>query len=77
MHFKIHPEIEYVNTLVRYEYDYNKVKLKLTRNMVIGYGISKDLVAMDTYNSLNAYNHKYLVRSGGEFMLVIYVCVKS
>ena len=48
----LHPSIEDVSTLVMYEYDYNKVKLRFERNRVIGCGESKVLVMMYPYNSL-------------------------
>ena len=54
-----------------YESDYNKVKLQLIRNTVIGCNGSNSLVTMDPYNSLGSYIHNYIVGSGGAFMLVI------
>ena len=55
-----------------YESDCGKVKLKFTRNTVIGFYIPKTLVKMDPSNSLEADIHEYIVGSGGAFMLVIY-----
>ena len=54
-----------------YEYDWNKVKLKFTKNMVIDCNRLKALVIMDPYNSLKANTHKELFGYGGSFMLVI------
>ena len=54
-----------------YESDYEKVKLKLTRNTVIGCNVSKALVTMDSYNSVKADIHNYIVGSGGTLMLVM------
>ena len=67
----IHPGIEYVNMWVMYEFDCDKVKLKFTRNKVIGCNGSKALVTMDLYNSLKANIHKDLVKYGGILMLAI------
>ena len=50
--FMFHPGIEDVNTWVMYESDYDKFKLKFTRDVVIVCNRSKDLVMMDPYNSL-------------------------
>ena len=50
----------------------DKYKLQLCSNTVIGCNVSKDLVNMDPYNSLEASIHKYLDGSGGAFMMVIY-----
>ena len=45
--FKLHPEIEDLNTRVMYESDCDKVKLQFARNKVIGWDGSKALVTMD------------------------------
>ena len=54
-----------------YESDYDKVKLKFTRNTVIGCNGSKALVTMDSYNSVIADIHNYLVGFGGTLMMVM------
>ena len=55
-----------------YESDYDKVKLKFTRNKVIGCNGLKDLVTIDPYNLFKADINKDIVGSGGLFMLAIY-----
>ena len=54
-----------------YDSDCDKVKLKFISNTVIGCNIPKALLTMDTYNSLEADIHTYLVGFRESFMLVI------
>ena len=72
MPLKLHPQIKDLNTLVMYESDCNKAKLKFARNTVIGCDRLKELVMMDPYNSLEVDIHKDIVGSICVFMLVIY-----
>ena len=54
-----------------YKSDCDKVKLKFTRNTVIGCNGLKALVKMDPYNSIKYDTNRDLVGSGGAFMPVI------
>ena len=47
--FTLHTAIEDANMRVMYESDFNKAKLQLSSNTVIGYNGSKSLVMIDPY----------------------------
>ena len=72
MPFKLHTEIEDLNTQVMFESDCDKDNLKFVRNTVIGCNWSKAFLTIDTYNSLEANIHKDIVESGGALIMVIY-----
>ena len=55
---------------VMYESDFNKAKLQLSRNVVIGYNGSKEIVAM-AYKKLKSDIDKDLVGSRGLFVLIV------
>ena len=56
---------------VLYESDWDKVKLKLALNNIIGYNRSQNLVMIYPYNSPKGDIHNDLVGSKGEFVLAI------
>ena len=63
MTYTVHPKIEYVNMCVLYESDWDKVKLKLALNNIIGYNRSQNLVMIYPYNSPKGDIHNDLVVS--------------
>ena len=60
-----------------YDSDCNKVMLQFTRNAVFVCNVSKALVTIDTYKSLDVDIHKDLVTPRGAFTMRIYAGRKN
>ena len=70
VHFTLNPKTEYLITQVMYESYCNKIKFKFARKAVIGCNITKELLMMDPYNTLEADIHKDIFGYRGALILV-------
>ena len=69
--FTVYQKIEYVNMWVIYKPDWDKSKLKLSLNNIIGCNKCKNNLMMYPYNSPKGDIQNDLVGSEGEFVLAI------